>query len=172
MKKIGIIGGLGPEATIDYYKELINAFKTNDGDLNYPEIIIYSVNMSEFLALMKAKDYDMATAYLLEKIKGLELAGAEFAALSANTPHLLFDRLKAAAGIPLILDHASGILDLKVNQTIDLGTHTIFVGELLSAEKVSDNKPMTYDYYHNVVKGKTHQNAPTFQANTNQQFSA
>jgi len=102
MKKIGIIGGLGPEATIDYYKELINAFKTNDGDLNYPEIIIYSVNMSEFLALMKAKDYDMATAYLLEKIKGLELAGAEFAALSANTPHLLFDRLKAAAGIPLI----------------------------------------------------------------------
>ena len=79
---------------------------------------------------------------------------------------------KSVAGIPLILDHASGILDLKVNQTIDLGTHTIFVGELLSAEKVSDNKPMTYDYYHNVVKGKTHQNAPTFQANTNQQFSA
>ncbi len=48
MKKIGIIGGLGPEATIDYYKELINAFKNESGDLNYPEIIIYSVNMSEF----------------------------------------------------------------------------------------------------------------------------
>ena len=102
MKKIGIIGGLGPEATIDYYKELINAFKNNDGDLNYPEIIIYSVNMSEFLTLMKAKEYDKVTAFLLEKIKGLQLAGAEFAALSANTPHLLFDRLKEEAGIPLI----------------------------------------------------------------------
>jgi len=102
MKKIGIIGGLGPEATIDYYRELINAFKINGGDLNYPEIIIFSVNMSEFLTFMKAKEYDQAIAYLLEKIKSLQLAGAEFAALSANTPHLLFDRLKEEAEIPLI----------------------------------------------------------------------
>ena len=102
MKKIGIIGGLGPEATVDYYKEIINAFKNNDGNLNYPEIIIYSVNMSEFLAFMSAKEYDKATSYLLEKIKGLQLAGAEFVAMSANTPHLLFDRLKGKAEIPLI----------------------------------------------------------------------
>ena len=102
MRKIGIIGGLGPEATIDYYKEIINAFKNNNGDLNYPEIIIYSVNMSEFLAFMSAREYDKATSYLLEKIKGLQLAGADFVALSANTPHLLFDRLKEKAEIPLI----------------------------------------------------------------------
>lgn len=103
MKKIGIIGGLGPEATMDYYKEIINAFKkNNNGDLNYPEIIIYSVNMSEFLAFMSAKDYDAAALYLLEKIKGLQLAGAEFVAMSANTPHLLFDRLSEKAEIPLI----------------------------------------------------------------------
>jgi aspartate racemase len=49
MKKIVIIGGLGPEATIDYYKGIINAFKNGKEDLNYPQIIIYSVNMSEFL---------------------------------------------------------------------------------------------------------------------------
>lgn len=102
MKKIGIVGGLGPEATMDYYKEIINAFKNESGDLNYPEIIVYSVNMSEFLGLMKAKKYDQATTYLLEKIDGLKLAGAEFAALSANTPHLLFDRLKEKSKIPLI----------------------------------------------------------------------
>lgn len=58
MKRIGLIGGLGPEATIDYYKEIINAFKNNGGDLNYPEIIVFSVNMSEFLDLMKQKKYD------------------------------------------------------------------------------------------------------------------
>ena len=84
MKKIGIIGGLGPEATIDYYKEIINAFKNENGDLNYPEIIIYSVNMSEFLSLMKDKKYDQVTTFLLEKIEGLKRAGAEFAVLSGT----------------------------------------------------------------------------------------
>jgi aspartate racemase len=102
MKKIGIIGGLGPEATIDYYKEIINAFKNEKGDLNYPEIIIYSVNMSEFISLMKEKKYDQVITLLLEKIEGLKRAGAEFAVLSANTPHLLFDRIKEKSGIPLI----------------------------------------------------------------------
>ena len=102
MKKIGIIGGLGPEATIDYYKEIISAFKNENRDLNYPEIIIYSVNMSEFLNLMKEKKYDQVTTFLLEKIEGLKRAGAEFAVLSANTPHLLFDRIKEKCGIPLI----------------------------------------------------------------------
>lgn len=102
MKKIGIIGGLGPEATIDYYKEIINAFKNEEGDLNYPEIIIFSVNMSEFISLMKEKKYDQVTTLLLEKIESLKRAGAEFAVLSANTPHLLFDRIKEKSGIPLI----------------------------------------------------------------------
>jgi aspartate racemase len=44
MKRIGLIGGLGPESTLDYYKEIINAFKNDKDDLNYPEMIIYSVN--------------------------------------------------------------------------------------------------------------------------------
>ncbi len=70
---------------------------------------------------------------------------------------------KSITGSPLVLDHAAGILDLKVNQALDLGTHTLFIGEVLTAEKISAKKPMTYDYYHKVVKGKTHQNAPTFQ---------
>ena len=102
MKRIGLIGGLGPEATMDYYKELINAFRNKSGDLNYPEIILYSVNMSEFLDLMKEKKYDQVTTYLLEKINALKNAGADFATLSANTPHFLFDRLKEKSEIPLI----------------------------------------------------------------------
>lgn len=58
MKKIGLIGGLGPESTVEYYNGIIDAFKNGSGDLNYPEIIIYSVNMSEFLSLMKEKKYE------------------------------------------------------------------------------------------------------------------
>ena len=102
MKRIGIIGGLGPEATVDYYKEIINAFKNGNGDLDYPEIIIYSVNMAHFIGLMREKKYDHATAYISEKIEGLKQAGADFAALSANTPHQLFDQLRERSGIPLI----------------------------------------------------------------------
>lgn len=102
MKRIGIIGGLGPEATIDYYKGIINSFKKVSNDLNYPEIIIYSVNMSEFIGLMKDKKYELATTYLSERIERMKGAGAYFAVLSANTPHQLFDQLKEISAIPLI----------------------------------------------------------------------
>ena len=102
MKRIGLIGGLGPEATIYYYNELINSFRNTTGDLNYPEIIIYSVNMSDFIEMMGAKKYAQIVLFLSEKIDKLKRAGADFAALSSNTPHFLFDQLKEKSGIPLI----------------------------------------------------------------------
>lgn len=102
MQKAGLIGGLGPEATVDYYSEIIRTFNGMGNDLVYPEIIIYSVNMSEFLDLMKKKEYDKAERYLLSKLDALAAAGADFAAITANTPHLLFDRLKERSAIPLI----------------------------------------------------------------------
>lgn len=102
MKTIGIIGGLGPEATVDYYKEIINCFKTESGEMNYPEIIIYSVNMADFLVPMNAKDWDAAADYLVDKITALKHAGAEFAAISANTPHLIFEKVKNKSPLYLI----------------------------------------------------------------------
>lgn len=100
MKNIGLVGGLGPEATVDYYNGIINAFKT--GDLNYPEIIVYSVNMSVFIGLMKERRYDEAAGELVKKIISLERAGAEFAAITANTPHMLFDQVMERSPLPLI----------------------------------------------------------------------
>ena len=102
MKKIGLIGGLGPEATVDYYKEIIKAFSVDNVDLNYPEIIVYSVNMSEFIGLMKLKEYEKAASLLLEKLDALKRAGADFAAITANTPHLLFDELEKKSPLQLI----------------------------------------------------------------------
>ena len=102
-KKIGLIGGLGPEATVDYYNRLIDIFKEdNQGNLDYPDIIIYSVNLSRLLAHMKRREYKEAVAYLSEKVKALEKAGAQMVALTANTPHLLFDDIRAQAGVPMI----------------------------------------------------------------------
>lgn len=100
MKTIGIIGGLGPEATVDYYNLIIEAFKT--GDLNYPEIIIYSVNMSVFIGLMKEKRYDEAVKIMIEKTESLKKAGADFAAITANTPHMLFDSIQERSALPLL----------------------------------------------------------------------
>lgn len=102
MKKIGLIGGLGPEATVDYYKEIIRAFSVDNEDLNYPEIIVYSVNMSEFIGLMKLKEYNKAASLLLAKLDALKKAGADFAAITANTPHLLFDELEKKSPLQLI----------------------------------------------------------------------
>ena len=117
MKTIGILGGLGPEATVDYYKEIIKAVnQRNNGSLNYPEIVIYSVNMSRFIGLLENKKYLEASNYIGHCINGLEKAGAEFAAMSANTPHLLFEDIKAKVPIPLI-----SIVEATVEKAKKLG---------------------------------------------------
>ena len=55
MKRIGIIGGIGPESTVDYYKLIIGAFHEKQADLGYPEIIIYSANLSSLMKTLEAK---------------------------------------------------------------------------------------------------------------------
>lgn len=65
-------------------------------------------------------------------------------------------------GAPVVLDYTLGYIEVKVVKKLDVGTHTIFVGEVIEGEILNDKKPMTYDYYHNVVKGKSPQTAPTY----------
>jgi aspartate racemase len=116
VKKIGLVGGLGPEATLEYYKGIIDIFKSTDTSLNYPEMIIYSVNMSELIGMMKRKEYDKVVLYLLRVIESLEKAGAEFAAMSANTPHLVFDDLVKKSPLPLV-----SIVEAACDETLRLG---------------------------------------------------
>jgi len=116
MKRIGLIGGLGPEATIDYYKRIIDAFKIANNDFNNPDIIVYSVNLSTLMSLMKDCRYEEAADYLLNKIDALQQAGAEFAAISANTPHLMFDLINAKTSLPLI-----SIVEATCNECLSNG---------------------------------------------------
>jgi aspartate racemase len=116
MKRIGLIGGMGPESTVDYYKELINAFKNDRGDMNYPEIVIFSINISQFLKLMKAKKYEDVTDFLTEKIEVLKKAEVDFAAITANTPHLLFDKIQEKSDIPLI-----SIVEATCSEALKMG---------------------------------------------------
>lgn len=102
MKRIGIIGGIGPESTVDYYKLIIGAFHKNQDDLGYPEIIIYSANLSSLMKLLEAKDWESLVNWLLEKVILLHKAGAEFAAIGSNTPHIVFDKVNSMSPIPML----------------------------------------------------------------------
>jgi len=63
---------------------------------------------------------------------------------------------------PLVLDHTLAYLEAKVIQDVDVGTHTIFIGELVGAENIKEGEPMTYAYYHQVKRGTTPKTAPGY----------
>ncbi|HBA82467.1 MAG TPA: aspartate racemase [Verrucomicrobia bacterium] len=102
MKRIGIIAGLGPESTTDYYQRIIKAFPSGRPDSENPEIIIYSANLYELIRLMTAKDWPTLIDGLVSKVEALHRAGADFAAIASNTPHLVFDAVRARSPIPLL----------------------------------------------------------------------
>ncbi len=102
MKLIGILGGLGPESTIDYYKRLIKQFQEEKTLLDSPEIIIFSASLDYFLELMEQEDWDVLVDWLTTKIKALSSAGAEVAIIGSNTPHIVFEQVKKKSPIPLL----------------------------------------------------------------------
>jgi len=66
------------------------------------------------------------------------------------------------SGCPAILDHSNAIIEGAVFDSVDVGTHTVFLADIISTEVLSDTEPMTYAYYHTVLKGKASKNAPTY----------
>jgi len=102
MKTLGIVGGLGPESTVDYYQRIIARYRERTGDGSYPEFIINSVNLRKGLDFMDVNDLTGMADYLLEAIGKLARAGADFGLISANTPHIVFDELAPRSPIPLI----------------------------------------------------------------------
>ncbi|MFC1823939.1 flavin reductase family protein [Thermodesulfobacteriota bacterium] len=65
-------------------------------------------------------------------------------------------------GCPLVTEHALSLIEASVFDQIDLGTHTIFIGDAVNSEVIKKGQPLTYQYYHEELKGKSPQNAPTF----------
>ena len=94
MKTLGIIGGLGPESTVDYYQRIISLFRERTGDGHYPEFVIASVDLRKGLDFMEANDLSGMADFLLEAIGKLARGGAEFGIISANTPTSCSMRLR------------------------------------------------------------------------------
>jgi len=115
MKTIGIIGGIGPESTIEYYRFIIDGYRRRKTDGSYPSIVINSVDLNKLIGWMNAGELDATADYLSVEIEKLARAGVDFAVLASNTPHIVFDQLRERSPLPLIsivettCDHARAL---------------------------------------------------------------
>jgi aspartate racemase len=137
MKTIGIIGGLGPESTVDYYKEIIAAFNAKYVEMAYPEIIIYSANLNELMKFVETKNWSRLSEWLLKKISSIHRAGAEFAVIASNTPHIVFDEIKSKSPISLL-----SIIEETCNKAQEMDLKNIgLMGTKLTMEADFYKKP-------------------------------
>jgi aspartate racemase len=102
MHTAGMIGGLGPESTIDYYRSIIARYRERKPDGGSPRILINSLDVDKGIAMLDAGRLDELADYLASGLEPLVRAGADFAFIAANTPHLVFDELQRRSPIPLI----------------------------------------------------------------------
>jgi aspartate racemase len=94
-KTIGMIGGIAPASTVDYYNRIISRFQERTGSREYPSILINSINMNKMMNLIVEDQIDELVDYLSEEIFVLEKAGAKVIFLASNTPHMVYQSLVA-----------------------------------------------------------------------------
>jgi aspartate racemase len=102
MKTVGIVGGIAPESTIEYYRFIIAKYREKAKTNDYPPIVINSIDLTKMLSLVAANQLDELIQYLLNEIQKLARAGADFAVLASNTPHIVFNSLRERSPIPLV----------------------------------------------------------------------
>jgi aspartate racemase len=102
MKTLGIIGGIGPESTIEYYRAIIAAYREGHKDGDYPSIIINSISVKTLLGLMAKNDLAAVAELLVAEVARLARAGADLGLFASNTPHIVFDEVRRRSSIPLV----------------------------------------------------------------------
>src|SRR5262249_62110273 len=86
----GLLGGIGPESTIEYYRLLVAGYRRRAGADRYPPIVIDSIDLTKMLALIGAGELEAVTDFLLAEIRRLAGAGADFAGLASDTPPIVY----------------------------------------------------------------------------------
>jgi aspartate racemase len=100
LRTVGIVGGIGPESTVDYYRRLLASFRERGA---IPDgLLINSINVAHLLALMRANDPGALVLYLLRALEPLARGGAELALFAANTPHAVFDEVQQRTPLKLV----------------------------------------------------------------------
>jgi len=138
MKTIGLIGGMTPESTKVYYELLIQGARQPGGDpLRNPEILIYSLNLTELVQIQRTGDRRLVAEYLAAILERLRLAGAEVGALTANTPHAYLDEIRSRTTLSLV-SIVSATRDAAAERGLErallLGTRTTIEAEMYPRE--------------------------------------
>jgi len=120
MKAVGIIGGIGPESTIEYYRFLIAEYKARVPDESYPPLLINSIDLTKLAGLIGSNQLDATTDNLASEVLKLAKAGADFAVLAANTPHIVFDELRRRSPIPML-----SIVEATCDEALRLGLRKV-----------------------------------------------
>jgi len=144
MKTLGIIGGLGPETTSEFYLELIFSCKKLN-KINYPHILINSIDLPfniEKDAIAEGVGEERCLPYLINAAKSLEKAGADFLVLPCNSLHIFINDIRNAVKIPVlsILEETSKFLkEQKVNKVGIIAT-PITIRNKLYEKSLKKNK--------------------------------
>src|SRR5207253_5908117 len=102
MKRLGIVGGIGPESTIAYYRAIIGAGRETSPDRAYPPMLINSIDVQRVLQLVADGKLAALTEYLVAEVDVLEKSGAALGLIAASTPHIVFDEVARRSPIPLL----------------------------------------------------------------------
>jgi aspartate racemase len=155
VKTLGIIGGLGPESTIDYYQTIIALYRERTGDSSYPQFLINSIDLNKVREFVIANDLQRLIETIVEEIE--KLAGADFGLIAANTPHLVFEQIAERSSIPLIsiVEATCGAAKVeKLKKLALFGTKFTMTGEfypkVFSREGIAlvQPDPADQDYIH------------------------
>jgi len=102
MRRIGLIGGLSPESTVHYYQRLCAEHNRLRGGLNFPPMTLESLNLQTLVDLFEKNDWDGVAKILLGALHRLAAAGADFAAILANTPHNAYAQIRDASPLEIV----------------------------------------------------------------------
>ena len=131
MKKIGLVGGTGPESTLMYYKELNSRIDKLTGGKAMPDIAIESVNFRRAWEYVTTADYEILSDYLAEKVNSLYNGGAEIISLTAATMHIVMDELAAKTKAELI-----SIQKIISDEVVSLGMKKVgLLGTIFTMEQ-------------------------------------
>lgn len=154
MNIAGIIGGIGPESTVDYYQTIISKFQERVGSKEIlPDLVINSINMYKIFELINTGKMEELIQYMVDAVQKLARAGADFAAISGNTPHLVFEQVQEKVEIPII-----SIVEATFLQVKELGLERIgLIGTKFTMENEFFKKPFLSDHKEIVVPNQFEQ---------------
>ena len=93
MKTLGIIGGIAPASTIEYYRLVVATYQARQPDGSGPPVIINSIDLQAMLQLIATDALEALVAYLTAEVEKLARAGCDIGLFASNTPHIVFDEL-------------------------------------------------------------------------------